>query len=102
MKTNFKLIEDNLLFILNELIDQPDVATHFPPEILNYDEHMKELHEFIDMAGEYGIAYELIVSLLEDFPFKLTGKAAVKLLETGLMMGFKTEREEDADFDRRN
>lgn len=101
MKTNFELLEDNLMFILNELIAQPNVAPLFQPEILSYEEHIKELHEFIDLAGEYGIAYELIICLLEDFPFNLSGKAAVKLLETGLMMGFKTEREEDADFDRR-
>lgn len=38
---------------------------------------------------------------LEIFPFKLTGLAAIKLLEVGLLMGFKSDQEVDRLFDRR-
>ncbi|EGH45014.1 hypothetical protein ALO42_102596 [Pseudomonas syringae pv. atrofaciens] len=41
------------------------------------------------------------MSLLETLPFKLSGVASVKLLEVGLIFGFKTEAEEDMKFDRR-
>ena len=52
-------------------------------------------------AGEYGLVYENVVSKLEASPFKLSGKAAIKLLEVGLIFGFKTESESDKEFDRR-
>lgn len=61
---------------------------------------MKQIREFVEV-GEYGIAYESMVAHLEALPFVLSGKAAVSLLELGLLFGFKTEREEDREFDRR-
>ncbi|RMV01494.1 hypothetical protein ALP19_102237 [Pseudomonas syringae pv. tomato] len=42
------------------------------------------------------------MSLLERLPFKLSGRASVKLLEVGLIFGFKTEMEADMKFDRRD
>jgi hypothetical protein len=39
--------------------------------------------------------------MLESYPFKISGPAAIKLLEVGLLMGYKTERPEDALFDNR-
>lgn len=42
-----------------------------------------------------------VVSMLEVFPFKSSGKAAIKLLEVGLIFGFKTELDSDIGFDRR-
>lgn len=41
-------------------------------------------------------------SKLETLPFRLSGAAAVKLLEVGLLFGFKTERHQDARFDVRS
>lgn len=52
-------------------------------------------------AGEFGLAYETMISLLESFPFMLTGSAAVRLLEVGLIFGFKTDSDDDKAFDRR-
>jgi hypothetical protein len=49
--------------------------------------------------GKHGIAYESIVSTLDVFPFQLTGPSAVQLLGTRLMVGFKTERPQDARFE---
>ncbi|WGY73053.1 hypothetical protein KEC55_33955 [Burkholderia cepacia] len=95
------LIDGNLNFILGEMKAQPEVAQHYPPSGLTYDEHLAQIHEFIDDAGEYGLAYEYVVGALESIPFRLTGVAPVKLLEIGLLMGFKTAQEVDKRFDRR-
>lgn len=50
--------------------------------------------EWLDPAGEYGLAYEFLVSLLESFDLKLSGNDVIKLLEVGLYFGFKFEGEE--------
>lgn len=49
----------------------------------------------------YGIAYEALIAMLEAFPFPLSSRAAIKLLEVGLLFRFKTARPEDALFDSR-
>ena len=95
------LIRDRLRFILAELRAQPPVAAHFSPETLSFGELIDQLDEYIEVAGEYGIAYESVVATLEQVPFVLSGKAAVKLLEVGLLLGFKTEDPQDRMFDRR-
>ncbi|MDH1256504.1 MULTISPECIES: hypothetical protein [Pseudomonas] len=51
--------------------------------------------------SEYGLAYEVMVSLLERFDFKISGKSAVRLLEVGLYFGYKTDLESDRDLDWR-
>jgi hypothetical protein len=61
---------------------------------------MKQIREFVEV-GEYGIAYESMVADIEALPFVLSGKAAVSLLELGLLFGYKTDRDEDREFDRR-
>jgi len=42
-----------------------------------------------------------MVSLLERFDFKISGKSAVRLLEVGLYFGYKTDLESDRDLDWR-
>ncbi|WP_175907867.1 MULTISPECIES: hypothetical protein [Burkholderia] len=96
------LIQGNLNFILGEMKAQPDVAQYYSPSGLTYEEHLAQIREFIADAGEYGLAYEYVVGALESIPFRLTGVAAVKLLEIGLLMGFKSEQELDKRFDRRS
>ena len=96
-----QLIDANLTLVLNELEAQPEVAQFYPPTVLPYKAEMAQIREFIDQAGEYGLAYEYINGVLKSFPFSLSGKAAVKLLEVALLMGFKSERECDKRFDRR-
>lgn len=95
------LIEANLSIVLNEIRQQPEVGTTFPSEMLTYDEQVEQIREYIEDAGEYGIAYESLVSLLEGFSFRLSGHAAIKLLEVGLLMRFKSEQPRDAAFDSR-
>ena len=99
--SNAQLIEANLLAVLGEIRVQPDVGKHFPADLQNYSDQIEQLREWIEDAGEFGIAYESIVSMLEAFPFKLSGPSAVKLLEIGLLLQFKTERVEDKQFDSR-
>jgi hypothetical protein len=92
-----ELIKNNLLIILAELGNQPEVGGKFPPELQSYSEQVEQLREYID-AKEYGIAYESIVAMLEEFEFLLSGPVVIKLLEVGLLMRFKTNRAEDAKF----
>ncbi|RWA46397.1 hypothetical protein AU476_36335 [Cupriavidus sp. UYMSc13B] len=69
--------------------------------MMSYSEQIDQIEEFILSAGEFGIAYENIISLIEITPVQLSGAAAIKLLEVALLFGFKTERSSDAEFDRR-
>lgn len=94
------LSESKLLSILAEMKSQTHVAEHYGKNKLPFDRHMALLHEYIEIGGEYGVAYESIVATLEQRPFKLEGKTAVCLLEVGLLMGFKTDRECDAIYSR--
>lgn len=87
--------------VLNEVERQKHVAAHYPPNVLQFADQMKQIHEYIEFASEYGIAYESLVATLEAFPFVLSGKVAVALLELGLLLGFKTDRKGDIAFDRR-
>ena len=101
MNTNHELVKANLSAVWTEVTSQPEVGAKFPTDLQSYSEQMEQIREYIEDAAEYGIAYESLVCLVEEFPFRLSGRAAVKLLETGLLMQFKTERPEDGQFDRR-
>jgi len=92
--------EECLLLIIGELSTQHDVGNTFPPSLLSFTDWIDHLQEYTEHR-EWGIAYESLVATLEQYPFTLSGPASVKLLEIGLLFGFKTEREEDAGFDRR-
>ena len=96
MTLDTRMIAANLLAVLNEVRRQSDVGTVVPPELQSFQEQVEQIREWIEDAGECGIAYESLVSMLEAFPFQLSGRAAVRLLEAGLAMRFKTERPEDA------
>ncbi|MDR5884301.1 hypothetical protein [Caballeronia sp. LZ032] len=100
-KSDYELIEENLLIVLLEMEEQPEVARAYPPDAMTYEDEMAQIREFIDLAGEYGLAFEYINSSLEQYPYKVSGKAAVKLLEVGLLIGFKSENDKDSRFDRR-
>lgn len=71
------------------------------PGELSYSDEMAQIREFIEIAGEYGLAYEYINCALERHPYKIYGKIAIKLLEVRLLMGFKSGRENDKRLDRR-
>lgn len=101
MNSNCVLVEGNLMQVLADLKNQPALADQFPSEGMSYEEQMSQISEWIQDAGEFGLAYEAMISLLESFPFVLTGSAAVRLLEVGLIFGFKTESYRDKLFDRR-
>jgi len=95
------IIERNLLAVLSEVENQPAVGELFPSELMSYAEQIEFLHELIEHAGEYAIAYESLVCLLENYPFQISSNVAVKLLEVGLLMQYKTERHEDLRFNTR-
>jgi len=99
---NIGFLEANLLAVLSGIFyNQKNHATVQGKNVQNYEAEIEQIREYIEVAGEYGVAYESLVSLIESYPVKLTGLAAVKLLEVGLLMRFKTERDEDACFDSR-
>lgn len=100
MSDDGKLIERNLQDILSELKAQPEAGAHYPPGVLPFDKDMAQIQEFIDV-GEGSLAYEYMVADLESFPFRLSGAGAIRLLEVGLLMGFKTKRPKDLKFDNR-
>ena len=101
MKNSFELISSNLLCVLDEIRTQPELAKTFPPDQLSYEESVEQMRAFIEDAGEFGIAYETMVMILADYPFRLSSPTAIRLLEVGLLMKFKTELPEDAVFDSR-
>lgn len=96
-----ELIKANLLAVLVEVRNQPEIGEGFPSELQSYVEMTEQIREYIEDAGELGIAYESLVCTLQGFPFQLSGSAAIKLLEVGLLMKFKTDLFEDAQFDSR-
>jgi len=89
---HFELVESRLHLIMLELRSQSHLSNYFGGETLSLDEELENIREYIEDAGEYGIAYESIVSLLENAPFVLTSKAAVSLLEVGLLLGYKSDK----------
>ncbi|MDR3086581.1 MAG: hypothetical protein LBU45_01295 [Azoarcus sp.] len=84
-----EIIKDNLSFVFYEMETQLDVARYYPSNGLSYEDHMAQIREFIVDAEEYGLAYEYTSGALENLPFRVSGQAAVKLLEAGGLMGFK-------------
>lgn len=97
-----EMIIDRLDKILFEMVSQRDDVAHlYPEDRMSFDEEMNQLNEFVHDANEFVLAYESIVASLESIPFKLSGSRSVDLLEIGLLLRFKTEREEDAVFDFR-
>ncbi len=101
MTIDARPIAANLSAILDEIRQQLDVGAGFPPALQAFPAQVELIREWIEDANEFGIAYESLVSMLEEFPFQLSGPTAVKLLEVGLAMRFKTERPQDAPFDFR-
>lgn len=86
--------------VLSEIIAQSRVGETYPTSCQSFNDEMSQILEYISV-GEYSIAYECIVANLEKFPFTLSGPTAIKLLEVGLRMGYKTDRPEDEAFDMR-
>lgn len=100
MSDNRELIVGNLKVIFTEIERQAGVGRSYPPGQMSFEDEMANLREWIFDVNEFGIAYENLVASLEAYPFRLSGQAAVKLLEVGLLLGFKTDRPEDSIFDR--
>lgn len=101
MTADAELIKSNLQFLLAEIGNQSDVLEGFPLDLQRFPEEIESIREWVEEAGEFGIAYEAMVAMLETFPFQISGAAAVKLLEVGLLMRFKTDQVQDAKFDSR-
>jgi hypothetical protein len=92
-------VEKRLLRILSEIAQQEKTASGYGPDTLSFADEMEQIREWIDVR-EYGLAYESLVVNIEQSPFVLSGATAIALLEVGLVMGYKTDRDEDAMFRR--
>jgi hypothetical protein len=102
MTSNSKeIITERLRAVLDEMKKQVQLSNHFGGESLSFDEEMEQIREYIEDAGEFGIAYEVLVANLEHIPFVISGKAAVYLLEVSLLLGYKTDDAKDRIYDRR-
>jgi len=89
-QSDHEIIENNLMAVLEEMEGQPEIGNFYPPDGMSYEDEMAQIREFIDLAGEYGLAFEYISGALERYPYKISGKSNIKLLEAGLLMGFKS------------
>jgi hypothetical protein len=98
----FDLIESCLLDIFAEIKDQEDVGRLFTPNQMSFSKEKELIFEFIDLAGEFGLAYEYMGGMLELYPFKMSGPAVVKLLDVGLLWGYKSNLPKDDLFNRQN
>jgi hypothetical protein len=82
------------------------VATQLGAKSSDYSDEcfvaqMNLIKEFID-NNEFELAYEELVLWLEDGQFLVSGRTAVRLLEMGLLLGFKSGKECDSRYDRRS
>jgi hypothetical protein len=92
----YEFVEANLSCVMREMAAHPEAAD--PTDTASFEELMSDVRKWIEDHGEYGIAYEAMVVELERGAFHLSGRAAVKLLEVGLLFGFKTARPQDKRF----
>lgn len=99
-RIDYLFIENNLLYIYEEMLTQ-DMSEYDIEGYNTWQGTMEQIFEFIDLAGEYALAYEYIIHDLRELPYKLSGKASIKLLELGLIFRYKSELEEDVVFDLR-
>jgi|SaaInlStandDraft_4_1057021.scaffolds.fasta_scaffold192521_2 hypothetical protein len=93
----YEMIIERLKSIHEELASQMYLSRYDKKEFASYKECLDYIPEFID-AYEHGLSYEFTVNILENYPATLSGKNAIYLLELGLLMGFKTEADEDKIF----
>jgi len=98
---HYQDVEKRLRLVLRELEHQPSVGSSYSADELPFDEEMQQLSEYIETAAEYEVAYETIVMTISKHPYVLSGTGAIALLETGLILGYKTSQKEDSIFDRR-
>ena len=96
------MIIERLSRVLGEMrMQKSQVEEYYPPEGISFEDEVAQLDEFLGPANEFGAAYECIVANLEAAPFTLSSAAALALLEVGLLMRYKTDRQEDGAFDFR-
>lgn len=102
MKTAIDIVTQGLNAIMDEIRSQKNIGETFPQNMQCFDDWLEQMDELVKYAGEFSIAYESIVATLEQFPFAISGPTAVRLIEVGLIMKYKTERDCDVIFDGRS
>ena len=89
------LLEAHLIGLAKELGTHIHEPNYLDESTKTFQESMEDVNEYIDV-GEYGIAYELIVALLEQAPFLVSANFALKLLKVGLLLEGKRGHGDDA------
>ncbi|TGL60643.1 hypothetical protein [Leptospira sarikeiensis] len=93
MNSNVEIIERNLLAVIEEIAKQESVGALIPDTMLSLEGLVERLREYINIAGEYAIAYEIITSSLEKLPFTLQGGTIIKLIDVALIMGYRYKKD---------
>jgi hypothetical protein len=83
-------VRNKLTDLVKELSSQKD-AIEDHPGLASFEEQVAQVEEFIEYA-EWGLAYDIILSWLEDGNFLLSGKNALSLTWLGLYMSCKAQR----------
>ena len=98
-------IKKMLVYILNEIKDQ-EYNTMLVPNYRNqnkiFEIDIGYAFRLIDVHENYILSYESILLSLEEFSYKLSGKAVVKLLELGLIFKYKIDAREYSYLDFSN
>jgi hypothetical protein len=76
------VVPERLRTVLGEMELQPQT---FPPGFLSFEQQLVQIREYIE-CDEYGLAYESIIFDLKNYPLKLSGAAAVGLVEAALIL----------------
>lgn len=97
----FQEQKEKMIQIYLEIRSQHDVGALISDSQLSFNEQMNNIYEYINDAGEHEIAYELIICLLEMYPFVISSLNAVLLVEIALSFKYKTDRDVDKQYDLR-
>src|SRR5256885_10381196 len=85
----YEYIAEILNKIFLELKEQRDIYEKYPNGILDFDVQMRNLDEYINSADEFGVAYEIIVVLLEKYSFKISGdRKSTRLNSSHLVISY--------------
>ena len=86
-----QLIRDKLVDIIKEMAQQKD-AIEDHPDFATFEEQIVQIEEYVTHS-EWGLAYDIILALLENGNFSLSGKNALSFVWLGLCMSCKAKQD---------
>ena len=88
MTKNTDFLNHALLIGVKEIEAQISVQSEFPDGVLSVNETFENLYEWIE-HNEYGITFDLILCLLDEFPFVIKSSVAILIVKISLIMNYK-------------